>query len=127
MDISVKFFEKNFSSEHSKDAYLKACKWLAKYIISKVEIGETFWKIDRLPDTDLPTFKLELHAMLKETDFRKAFCDTCKSFHSSFYLNQQYNCDRCNMTSYYKQAEKKLEIKRQYRVERLKYIMEKRN
>ena len=35
MKITEKVLEKDFKDENSKNAYLKACKWLAKYVLSK--------------------------------------------------------------------------------------------
>lgn len=121
----IKFFEKQFSDENSKDAYLKACKWVVKYIISKVEIGETFWNITKVNDADLPTFNLALYAALNPDEVNSSFCDRCKEFHKSFYINQQYNCNTCNYTAFKKQMEQKLNIKKNYRKKRLRYILDK--
>lgn len=126
MKIAIKFFEKEFKSEESKNAYLKACKWVAKNIISKVEIGETFWNINKVENASLPTFKLELYCMLDESEFRQGFCDKCQQFHKAFYINQFYNCNRCNMKTYTEYAESKLIIKKTYRKERLDYILNKK-
>lgn len=125
MKIAIKFFEKVFKGEDSKDVYLKACKWIAKNVISTVEIGETFWRIEKERDTDLPTFKLELYAMLDANETGEKFCIKCKEFHRSFFINQDFNCSRCNMKTYKNELEDKLSIKKQWRKERLKYILEK--
>lgn len=122
LKVTVKFFEKLFTGETSKDAYLNACKWVAKHVVSKVEIGETFWKTEKI-EADLPTFKLELHAMLDAEESTKGFCDKCQEFHRSFYINQQFNCDKCNYTAFKKQVGQKLIIKKDWRLERLNAIL----
>lgn len=124
MKIAIKFFEKSFVDEVSKNAYMKACKWVAKYIISKVEIGETFWNITKVEKANSPTFKLELYAMLDDTDFENGFCNRCQEFHKSFFINQQFNCNKCNMKAYQNQIKQKLDTKKGYRMERLKYLLE---
>ncbi|MCX7924150.1 MAG: hypothetical protein N3B21_19400 [Clostridia bacterium] len=121
MKLSVKFHQEEFSDELSgKEAYLKACRWVAENVIrNEVEIGETFWKIEKVKEASLPTFRLELYATLESGECTKSFCDRCKEYHSSFYLNQQYNCDACNFTAFKLQMEQKLRIKKAYRKERL--------
>lgn len=126
MKVAVKFHEQEFKSSESKKAYLKACKWLAKHVVSKSEIGETFWKVIKVEGTKTPTFIVELWAAIDDDDIEKSFCKSCKEFHSLFYLNQQFNCSKCNMKAYVKKIESKLMIKSGYRDERLKYIVEKR-
>jgi hypothetical protein len=119
-----KYFEKDFVGSTGKDAYLKASKWVARFIISKVEIGETFWSIVKV-ESDSPTFRLQLFSAIEEKEHRTSFCDKCKEFHKAFYINQQYNCDACNLTAYQQNMEKRLQVKSVYREERLRYIMEK--
>lgn len=125
MKLVVKFYQRDFSGEGSKTTYLEACKWVAKNVISKeVEIGgDTFWRIKKVKDADLPTFRLELYAMLDSEESTKGFCNRCQEFHKAFYLNQQYNCDACNYTAFKKQMEQKLQIKKAWRKERLSYIL----
>lgn len=124
MKIADKFFMKEFKADTNKDAYLKACKWAGKYIIGKVEIGETFLRYEKVEDASLPTIRLELYCVLEEGELRKNFCNRCEEFHKAFYINQFYNCDRCNVRTYLEDNERKLKIKKNYRKERLEYLME---
>lgn len=121
---TLKFFEASFKNEESKKAYLKACQWLAENIISKVEMEDILFKVKKVKDSDLPTFKVELYITLEEEQFVDSFCARCKEFHSSFYLNQQYNCDACNMQSFRKGLNQKLGIKKSYNKEKLRAILE---
>lgn len=123
MKMATPFYKHNFSDEISKQAYLKACKWLAENVVSKVEIGETFWKITKVEDASLPTFKLELYALIDTEDNIKAFCERCKEFHRVFYVNQQFNCNSCNLMAFKNQMDEKLKIKKSYRQERLKHAL----
>ena len=125
MNIAIKFYERNFEAENSKNAYLKACKWAATNVVNKVEIGDTFWRIMKVKDANLPTFKIELFCLLDEKASREEFCEKCKEFHRSFFINQFYNCNSCNMRSYTECLKSRLKIKKQYRKERIRYILEK--
>lgn len=112
-------------NEDSKKTYLNVCKWVAKNIVSKVEIGETFWKIEKVSKSNLPAFRLELYAVLSEKEIQEKFCDKCRSFHSSFYINAQVNCSVCQMQNYIGGIAQKLEIKKNYRKEKLKFLLNK--
>lgn len=124
MKLTIKFWEEKFEHENSKEAYLSACKWAATNIVNKVEIGDTFWRIIKVEGASLPTFKLELFCLIDEGAHRKEFCDRCKEFHHSFFVNQFYNCNSCNMITYSKSLEKRLNIKKQFRKERIRFVLD---
>ena len=105
-----KFYEREFKAEDSKNAYLKACKFVASNIISKgskVEVSKVTWDVVRV-EGDLPTFRLTLYYKFDDTDFMKQSCDACKEFHKSFFINENYNCNRCNKVGYEKNIEQRL-------------------
>ena len=105
-----KFYEREFKAEDSKNAYLKACKFVASNIISKgskVEVSKVTWDVVRV-EGDLPTFCLTLYYKFDDTDFMKQSCDACKEFHKSFFINENYNCNRCNKVGYEKNIEQRL-------------------
>lgn len=118
MNLSKKIFEKDFVGSNTKNAYLKACKWVAQKIIGKVEVGETLWSIEKV-EASLPTFKLELHIMLDAKKTEKSFCERCKEMHKSFFINENYNCNRCNMKAFNKELDLKLKIKEGHRKNQL--------
>jgi hypothetical protein len=123
--IAVKFYQKTFTAsegEKSNDVYNRLNTWLARNIIKKVEMGETFWKVEHVK-ADSPTFTLELWTMLDAEEGTKGFCERCREFHSSFFLNQQYNCDACNYIAFKKQMDQKLNIKKAWRKEKLGHII----
>lgn len=106
-----KFYEKTFKSKSSKDAYMKACKFVASKVVSntsKVEAAKIAWEIIKEKDVDLPTFRLVLYAKFDDTEFMKQTCQACKDFHCSFFVNENYNCSRCNKAGYEKNIQQKL-------------------
>lgn len=114
-----KFYERNFKAKKSKDAYLKACKFVASNIVSKgskVEVTKVTWDITRVEtkEDDLPTFRLSLYYKFDDTDLMKQSCKACKEFHKSFFINEDYNCSRCNKIGYKKNVEQKLSIASEY-------------
>jgi hypothetical protein len=124
MKTAVKFYEQLFEHEDSKKAYLMACKWLAKNVISKVEVSDSQYKITKENGTSLPTFKLELFAMLDDKEERKSFCERCREFHKLFYINQQFNCNKCNMMAFQENMKSKLMVKKAYRKDIMKRNLE---
>lgn len=114
-----KFYEKEFKAEDSKTAYLKACKFVAKNIISegsKVEASKVTWDVHRVDDSHkgLPTFRLTLYYKFDDVKFMEQTCNACKQFHSSFFVNENFNCNRCNKVGYEKNVEQKLMIGAEY-------------
>jgi len=126
MKYAAPFFTKRFSAETKKEAYMSLAKWVATNVVSNQdEIGETFWNAAEDKDANLPTYKLTLFCMLDETERKNKFCNICKTYHKSFFINQDYNCSKCNMISYVARLEEGLSIKKSYRKERLKFLMNK--
>lgn len=114
-----KIFEKTFKGKTSKDAYLHACKFVASKVISKaskVEAGKIVWDIAKEEDDEasLPTFRLTLYHKFDDAEFSKLTCKSCKQFHKSFFINEQYDCNRCKKAGYLKQVEEKLSIGAEY-------------
>lgn len=117
MKLAVKFFQMTFTNESKKEAYLECCMWVARNIIGKikVEMGEIMQSVTIKKDADLPTFILELYSTVNDEEQIKDFCNVCKEFHTCFYMNQQFNCDACNVTSYRTKMNDKLKILKLYR------------
>lgn len=118
MILSEKLFEKTFISKNTKDAFMKACKWIALNILNKVEMGDITYRVIRI-ESDLPTFKLELFVNLEEKEFRDERCTRCKEFHRLFYINQDYNCSACRMMGYIDEAKGRLKAKKDYKNSKL--------
>jgi hypothetical protein len=114
-----KFYSKDFRDKSSKEAYLKACKFVATNILSKgskVEVSKVTWDIIRVDNQkgDLPTFRLSLYYKFDDTEFKKQTCNACKEFHKSFFINSDFNCSRCNKIGYEKNIQEKLLVASEY-------------
>lgn len=115
-----KFYERKFKAQDSKEAYLKGCKFIAKNIISKgskVEASKVVWDVTRIDednDESLPTFLLTLYYKFDDTKFMEQTCNSCKEFHKSFFINENYNCNRCNKVGYEKNINQKLMVGAEY-------------
>ena len=127
MKISKKYFEKLFKSPDPKEAYLKACKWLANNILNKNELNESYYNISKVEQSDdITVFKLELYCMLESTEVTNRFCNTCKESHRSFYRNSKPNCFSCNMITYKDRLTESINIKSSYRKQKIEFLMEKK-
>ena len=120
MQISEKYFERTFKAAKSKDAYMKVCKWLAINIISNRHLQDSTWKITKVKETPNWTkFKLELFCTLDDAEIADRFCKACKEVHCSFFINEEYNCNRCNMITFRKRLKESLDVKTTYRQQRM--------
>jgi len=114
-----KFYTQEFSAPTRKEAYWKACKWIAKYIVSKDKLKDSFIKIWT---NENDSVIIDIYAGLEEDKFMKEFCERCKQFHKSFFINQEYNCSTCKVKAYKDQMDQKLLTKKVYRQQRLEYL-----
>lgn len=117
MFCSKRVLTKRFASEdgNSKEAYLMACKWLAKNVISKKdEIGAYSYEIMKDDKAKNPTFVLTLYAVLDEAEINKKNCEVCREAHELFYVNNECNCNSCREQAYRRRMEEKLNIKAEY-------------
>ena len=121
---SKKFYSKKFSDEVSKNAYLKACKWLAKYVLSKKEFENVQFKIKKLKNDDgLYVFELSLYAALSEEELRERHCSICRETHSSFFISEETNCNWCKVGAYQRRTDDMISSKTQYYKDKLdKYL-----
>ena len=118
MKYILPFYEREFKAKDSKEAYLKACKFVASNVISensKVEATKVTWNVQKVKnDEGLPTFLLTLNYVFDDTEFMEQTCNACKEFHKSFFINENFNCSRCNKVGYEKNIQQKLMIGSEY-------------
>lgn len=120
MIVSVEFYSKSFSNIDRKEAYRKLTNWLAKHIVTnKDENRESTFKIEELKGELIPTFKLTVYCSLETKDEENKFCEVCKTYHKSFFINQEYNCNACKHKAFIQRMDEKLSIKKGYRREKL--------
>lgn len=111
---SEEFFKKEFTDESMKAAYLKACKWYATNVLSKDELHNVQVEFEKDNKGEFPTVVIHLFAVLSEDELRKRYCEICKESHSAFYMNQNYNCNRCEANAYQRRMDDRLRIKLEY-------------
>lgn len=103
-------FEVHANSE--KEAYLKGCKKAAKFIASK-KYKYISAKIERV-NVKENTFLFILFTNIDLNAERKNFCKLCKEMHSQFYINEEYNCNRCNLNTFFTRVEEKAMVSKNF-------------
>lgn len=98
-------YEKSFSDKVSKKAYLKACKWLAQNVYSKVGLTKYITvqivkEFENKKKKTLPTFNVKLFMTINEDEERKSFCQKCQQMHTIFYSIDKPDCKTCKMRAY---------------------------
>ena len=111
---SKEFFKKKFTAETMKEAYMKAVKWYATNVISKDELHSVQIEFEKVKDSEFPTITMHLHAVLSEDELRERYCKLCKESHSMFYMNSNYNCNRCEAKAYQARTDDMLRVKLEY-------------
>ena len=110
LTLKVKSFVITASTE--KEAYLKGCKQLAKYMASKKYKNLTF-KIERTSGNE-NTFIFTMFTNLDLGEEQRNYCKTCRDYHCSFFINEDYNCSRCNLKNFLEKKKKKSRISKSF-------------
>lgn len=116
MYLTNKICSFTIEANNKKEAYIKGCKKSAKYVAS-TEYKNISCKIERLSDN---TFKFILFTNIDITDELKHYCDMCKTYHCSFFVNEEYNCARCNLRAFFDRTKKKVDISKKFYEEKVK-------
>ena len=111
---SKEFFKKKFSAESMKAAYMNACKWYATNVLSKDELHNVLVEFVKEKNEQFPTVTIHLSATLSEDELRERYCKICRESHSLFYMNQNYNCNRCEAKAYQTRTDDMLRVKLEY-------------
>lgn len=114
MKMTITLFEKTFKDKSLsvKEAYLKACKWVAKNVLTNEKLKDVLveYKIEKTK----AEVTLILHCFLESEDERKRYCSMCKEFHESVFTNCSYNCNNCNLIALNKRQNTRLKVKKEY-------------
>ena len=126
LKFNENIFTKKFRGENQKDAYLKACKWLAVNVVSKDELNRNVtYNISKFEDeTQLPSVELKIQVVIEESIAKERHCEICKETHKSFFINEQFNCNECKLNSYHKRCENLINEKKLHIKELLKKSLE---
>lgn len=111
---SKEFFKKKFSAETMKAAYMNACKWYATNVLSKDELHNVQVEFEKNSKGEFPTVVIHLFAVLNENELRERYCKLCRESHSLFYMNQNFNCNRCEAKAYQARTDDMLRVKLEY-------------
>ena len=111
---SKEFFKKKFVAETMKTAYMNACKWYATNVLSKDELHNVQIEFEKDIKSEFPTVVIHLFAVLSEDQLRDRYCKLCRESHSLFYMNQNYNCNRCEAKAYQQRTDDMLRVKLEY-------------
>lgn len=95
-----------------KEAYLKGCKELAKYTASKKYRNLSF-KVERVEDSE-NTIRFVIYTNIDIGENQKKYCELCKRYHKAFFVNEEYNCSRCNLKTFLKRLQQQSNISKQY-------------
>lgn len=118
MNVTFKIRSFTFSGHTDQDAYIKGCKSLAKYMASKKHQNISV-KINRVKGA-LHTFEFVLYTNIDASAEQSHFCKMCKETHATFFINEHYNCDRCNLKAYLRRLQQRGNISKAFYKERVK-------
>lgn len=128
---SVKLVEKLFEDEVSKQAYLKACKWLAQNVygnesysnsisvqIQKQPSRKSYKTVtvklksgkekEKKEEVEIFTFKVILYFSMDFESTQKIFCNNCKNTINTF-MGEDAPCRSCRVTSLLKELQHQTE------------------
>ena len=115
MKATEKIGKIQYTGNTFSDAYLKGCKDLASFLLNeKITIN-----VEKVKDAEEPTVLFHIFVNLDMNSEQREFCKICKEFHCSFYINEDYNCSRCNMKTFLKRLGEKTRISKKYFIEQL--------
>lgn len=113
MIICEKVKEKEFTGNTTKEAYLKACKWLSTNIIATNNSQNVTYKFEKLDKTGIGTkkVKLILYVSTDEEELKTKHCDICKEVTGAFFMKEnKYACEVCRIIPYRERIKKKLKL-----------------
>ena len=116
MHLSNKLCSFVVSADDKKEAYIKGFKRAAKYIASP-NYRNISCKIESLDDT---SFLFSLYVNIDISEELSHFCKMCKIYHSSFFVNEDYNCSRCNLRTFIDRSAKKANVSKKFYEEKMK-------
>ena len=111
MLIGEKIKEKKFCGANTKDAYLKACKWISSNIIAVNNSEHITYKIEKMKDGYDISVRVIIYAVIDEEEVYERHCNICKEMQGAFFLKQnKYMCESCNLVPYKRRVKERLEL-----------------
>lgn len=103
-------------ADSKKEAYLKGCKKAAKYVGSQ-KYRNMSSKIENVGQNE---FVFTLFTNIDLSPEIAQFCKMCKEYHCSFFVNEEYNCSRCNLKTFMERTKQKAKVSKEFYKERMK-------
>lgn len=107
-----KYGEKTFYGFSVKEAYMKACKWYATYIISKCKFKDAQVEIQK--NESKRSVTLVLYTSIQKDEVDRITCECCREVNMGLFLTGELNCDTCKAKSLMRRSEKMLAEKAKY-------------
>lgn len=118
---SQEFFKKSFTAGDMKSAYLSAVKWYSTNVLSKAEFINVHVQFIKENEEEFPTVTIHLFAVQDgEKDVLAQHCECCREMHRNFFINENMNCNRCNVLGFQNRLEQKMNVKREWYKELLR-------
>ena len=111
MLVSEKILEKKFTGMNTKDAYLKACKWISTKIIATNNSENITYKIEKEQSKDLDSASVwvVVYITIDEQKVFETNCDICRETTGAFFMTQnKYQCYSCKINPYRKRIQNKI-------------------
>ena len=97
------------TAESEKEAYIKGCKSIAKYIANP-KYKNLVTKIERANESN--TFIFTIFSNIDVGEEQKKFCKVCSETHKLFYCNDSKNCDYCTFKSFMNRVSEKCNVQK---------------
>jgi len=98
-----KIFEKDFSDEISKNAYLKATKWLALNVYGKGNLSNHIVvqvnKLEKEKGQKETVFRVTLYFVVNFEELHNSHCNACKQS-TNLFMNNKPNCQECKYNAF---------------------------
>jgi len=98
-----KIFEKDFSDEVSRQAYLKATKWLALNVYGKGNLSQhisvKITKLEKEKNKTETVFRVTLYFMANFEEMHNAHCNACRQS-TNLFMNNKPNCQECKFNAF---------------------------
>ena len=112
MYLTCKICSFQIEAETEKEAYIKGCKKMAPYVASK-KYKLISYKIERIPGRE-NAFEFTLFTNMDLGSDMRDFCKMCKEMHCAFYINEEYNCARCNLKTFMEREQQKARVSKSF-------------
>lgn len=120
IEYTTPFKKRTFYGESLKEAYTKAMKWYATYVVkNQKDLPDVMIKVIKKEKADEPQVDLILYCALSEDELRKRHCKICKEVNQLFYIKGSVDCSICKIRAYQNRADEMSEIKKKIYKEKL--------